>query len=107
GLIVGITGPLSPQGVDTLDASVSAGYIIGTDAAAFGSLIVRRVSSPGSLSPSISSNIAVTGVPTTSSPLSVPQTGTATGLDPVDDRLFNATIRNGHLWTAHNIATGR
>ncbi|MEP6919454.1 MAG: hypothetical protein ABJC89_27680, partial [Acidobacteriota bacterium] len=44
----------------------------------------------------------------TSTPISVDHLGNTGGangnLDAVDDRLFNAHIRNGRLWTAHNIA---
>src|SRR5439155_7246217 len=87
-----------------LDGSVTDGYVIGVDNALFGKVQLRRISNAGSNSPSISSNIALT-VPTTYFPIDVPQTGTTAKLDALDDRLFNATIRNGHLWAVHNIGT--
>lgn len=98
-------GPYTPQGVDNYDPAATEGYFIGVSATAYGRLIVRRVSNPGG-TPTISANISLT-VPSTASPITVPHlgnTGGASGnLDPVDDRLFAAHIRNGRLWTAHNI----
>ena len=99
------TGPTTPQGVDNDDPAATEGYFIGVDNASFGKLIVRRVSTPGG-TPTVSSNISIT-VPTTTSPITVPHLGNTGGsngnLDAVDDRLFAAHIRNGRLWTAHNI----
>lgn len=94
-------GPYTPQGVDNFDAAATEGYFIGVDNATFGTLMVRRVSTPGGV-PTISSNISV-AVSTTTFPINVPQTGSAAVLDALDDRLFAACIRNGKLWTAHNI----
>ena len=55
----------------------------------------------------ISGNISLT-VPTTSSPINVRHKGNTGGsanyLDALDDRLFAAQIRNGKLWSAHNIS---
>ena len=69
-------------------------------------MIMRRVATPGA-TPTISANIPIT-VATTSFPPSVPHLGNTGGLngqlDALDDRLFAAHIRNGRLWTAHNIA---
>ena len=99
------TGPTTPQGVDNDDPAADEGYFIGVDNASFGKLIVRRVSTPGG-TPTISSNISLT-VPTTTYPITVPHLGNTGGsngnLDALDDRLFAARIRNGRLWTAHNI----
>lgn len=65
----------------------------------------RRVSNPGSATPTISANISVT-VPTTTFPNRVEHAGNTGGangnLDSLDDRLYAATLRNGRLWTAHN-----
>ncbi|MCX6158194.1 MAG: T9SS type A sorting domain-containing protein [Ignavibacteriae bacterium] len=98
-------GPYTPQGVDNFDASSTEGYFIGVDGAAYGTLQIRRVSNPGS-TPTISSNISLT-VPTTSAPITVRHKGNTGGatkyLDALDDRLFAAQMRNGRLWTAHNI----
>jgi len=99
-------GPYTPQGVDNYDPSATEGYFIGVDNANFGILSVRRVSNPGSTTPTISGNIQIT-VPTTTYGPNAPHSGNTQGatgfLDVIDDRLFAAVMRNGHLWTAHNI----
>jgi len=117
GLVVGAgAGPLTPQGVDNYDNVPTFGYFIGPDNATFGTLMVRRVSNAGTATPTISANISVT-VPATTYPIGaqtgvgVPYQGVTSGrsLDDLDDRLFAAVMRNGRLWTAHNIqvtATG-
>jgi hypothetical protein len=100
-------GPYTPQGVDNYDPAATEGYFIGVDNATFGTLMVRRISTPGG-TPSISGNIAI-AVPSTRFPIPVPHLGNTSGangeLDSLDDRLFAAHIRNGRLWTAHNIGT--
>jgi hypothetical protein len=108
GLVPSITGagPYTPQGVDNSDPSATEGYFIGVDNATFSTLMLRRVSNPGG-TPTISANIPIT-VPTTAYPNTVPHLGNTGGtngnLDALDDRLFAATMRNGRLWTAHNIS---
>ena len=106
GLITAGDGPTSPRGVGNYDAAANEGYFIGSSVAAFGRMIMRRVATPGG-TPTISANIPIT-VATTSFPASVPHLGNTGGtngqLDGLDDRLFAAHIRNGKLWTAHNIA---
>ncbi len=106
GLITGGDGPESPRGVGNYDAAANEGYFIGSSVAAFGRMIMRRVATPGG-TPTISANIPIT-VATSSFPTSVPHLGNTGGtngqLDSLDDRLFAAHIRNGRLWTAHNIA---
>ena len=106
GLLFNGDGPDSPRGVDNYDPVATEGYIIGPSDAAFGRLILRRVSDPGG-TPTISANIPIT-VNATSFPIKVDHlgnTGSINGrLDALDDRLFAAHIRNGRLWTAHNIA---
>jgi hypothetical protein len=98
-------GPYTPQGVDNFDVSSTDGYFIGVDNATFGTLMLRRVTNPGT-TPSISNNISIT-VNSTYFPLPVPHLGNTGGnngrLDALDDRLFMAVIRNGNLWTSHNI----
>ncbi|HXJ64308.1 MAG TPA: DUF11 domain-containing protein, partial [Actinomycetota bacterium] len=100
-------GPFTPQGVDNYDPASNEGYFIGVDNALFSQLDIRRVTNPGGV-PSISSNLPLT-VPTTTFPDSggVPHLGNTLApngkLDALDDRLFAAHIRNGKLWTAHNI----
>jgi hypothetical protein len=107
GLAVGVgAGPFTPQGVDNYDPASTEGYFIGVDNATFSTLMIRRVFSPGSATPTISGNISLT-VPTTTYPNPVTHLGNTGGnngrLDSLDDRLFAAHIRNGRLWTAHNI----
>ena len=98
-------GPALPQGVDNYDPAATVGYFIGTDNASFGNLILRRVSNPGG-TPTISGNINIT-VPSTAYPISVPHKGNndlSNGvLDSIDDRLMAAHLRNGSLWTSHQI----
>ncbi|MEO7307009.1 MAG: T9SS type A sorting domain-containing protein [Ferruginibacter sp.] len=100
-------GPFTPQGVNNFDAAPSEGYFIGVDNAVYSLLQIRRISTPGGV-PTISANISLT-VPTTGQAVNVPSLGGATALDALDDRLYAASIRNGHLWTAHSFrvtATG-
>lgn len=98
-------GPYTPQGVDNPDPAATEGYFIGVDNAAFSTIQIRRVSNPGT-SPTISGNLTVT-VSTTASPVLVNHQGNTGGnngrLDVLDDRLFMAQMRNGSLWTAHNV----
>jgi hypothetical protein len=99
-------GPFAPRGVDNYDPAATEGYIIGVSNAAFGRLIIRRIFTPAT-TPTISANILLTTA-TTSFPITVDHLGDANGingnLDALDDRLYAAHIRNGRLWTAHNIA---
>jgi hypothetical protein len=99
------SGPYTPQGVDNYDPNATEGYFIGVDNASYGLLQMRRVSNPGG-TPTLSTNIPIT-VPATVVPIRVPHQGSSGGssgyLDALDDRLFAAHIRNGQLWTAHNI----
>jgi hypothetical protein len=99
------SGPFAPRGVDNHDSTATEGYFIGTDNATFSTLMFRRVSNPGSATPTISANISLT-VPTTTSSNPVTHAGNTGGnngrLDALDDRLYQAMVRNGRLWTAHN-----
>ncbi len=99
-------GPFTPQGVDNFDPTPTYGYFIGSDNAVFSLLQLRRISNPGSTTPTISGNLSLT-VPTTAFPTlqnHLGNTGGASGrLDGSDDRLYQAVIRNGTLWTAHTI----
>ena len=115
GLVATATGagPFAPRGVDNYDPAntgpTALGYFIGVDNATFNTLMLRRVTNPASLgpSPTISANISIATPLTTRFPVLVPHLGntggTAGRLDAVDDRLFAAHLRNGRLWTAHNI----
>ena len=96
-----LQGVFTPQGVDNFDVSATGGYFIGASLTN-GTLRLRKVSDPGG-SPTISGNISLT-VPTTLLPRNVPHLGNIGGnLDAIGDRLSAAVIRNGHLWTSHNI----
>ncbi|MGA8217624.1 MAG: hypothetical protein WB771_03580, partial [Solirubrobacterales bacterium] len=103
-------GPDSPQPATDMDPNVGAGYIAGPDNQLLNRIDIRRISNPGG-TPSISGNLSVTVPSTTAAPLPVPAlgtTGSPGGLDPLDDRLFEAMIGrdadgNVSLWTAHNI----
>jgi len=102
-----VAGPYTPQGVDNYDPGATEGYFIAVDTISFGTLMLRRVSDPGG-TPAISANIAIATPLTTSFPIEVDHLGrsgnpNSTKLDALDDRLFAAHIRNGRLWTAHNI----
>jgi hypothetical protein len=107
-------GMLTPRGVDNYDPASNEGYFIGVSNAAFGRLIMRRISTPGA-TPAISADILIT-VSTTSFPVLQDHLGNTNladldldgfpdgDLDSLDDRLYAAHIRNGRLWTAHNLA---
>jgi hypothetical protein len=101
-------GPWSPRGVDnTQAAATTEGYFIGVDNATFNTLMLRRVTNPGSAAPTISANISIATPLTTRFPVLVPHLGNTGGtggrLDALDDRLYLAVMRNGRIWTAHNI----
>jgi hypothetical protein len=106
-------GPFSPRGADNPDptntGATAVGYFIGVDNATFNTLMMRRVTNPGSLgvAPTISANVSIATPLTTRFPVLVPHLGNTGGsngrLDALDDRLFSAMIRNGRLWTAHSI----
>jgi hypothetical protein len=106
----GGAGPYTPQGVDNFhDAAPTQSWVIGVDNATFGTLMLRKISfsAPGAWPPTgISANLSLS-VPTTFFPLTVPHLGNAGGaageLDALDDRLFDAKLRGGRIWTAHNI----
>ncbi len=96
-------GLFTPQGVDNPDPAATEGYFIGADFNVFGLLQLRRITNPGSATPTISGNIAIT-IPTQSNPLTQPHMGNTGGssgnLDGSDGRLFEAYFRNGSLWTS-------
>jgi hypothetical protein len=95
-------GPFAPQGADNDDPSATVGYLIGIDVHQFSHLVLRRIASPGG-TPSISANIDLP-VAATTAPITVPHLGSdGRNLDGIDDRLVNAVVRNGTIWTAHNI----
>jgi hypothetical protein len=97
----------SPLGVTNPDPNATEGYFIGADVNFFGLLRIRRITNPDT-TPTLSSTISIT-VPTTANPFPVPAQGSTKNLSALDDRLGNAQIINGNLWTTHSIqvdATG-
>jgi hypothetical protein len=107
-LTAGGAGPFAPRGVSNNDPAATEGYFIGVDAFTFSLLQIRRISSPGAATPTISGNITLV-VPTTDNPIATPCQGSAGPLSALDERLFYATIHRNRLtgvstlWTAHNI----
>lgn len=98
-------GPYTPQGVDNFDSDTNTGYVIGVDLWTFGLLQLRRVADPAG-APSLSANISIggaAGILATNYPPPVPQPGVSESLDAVDDRLMQAVVRSGRLWTQHAI----
>ncbi len=100
------SGPFTPQGVDNYDPAATEGYFIAVDIGSPTTLQLLRVSNPGG-TPSISGNISL-GVAQFSNPILVPHLGNTGGnngqLEGLDRRLLAAHLRNGQLWTSHNIA---
>jgi len=95
-------GLYSPQGVDNFDDNTSVGYFIGVDNASLSRLQVRRVLDPGG-TPTLEAGLLTLDVDTTEPPSPVPHPGGLASLDALDDRLQQAVIRNGRLWTNHQI----
>lgn len=102
GLISGSTGPYTPQGVDNFDPAATEGYFIGVDISSSSALQLRRVSNPGTTSPTISGNITIT-VDSFAGPINITPLGSSGAVDGLDVRLLAAHYRNGSLWTAHNV----
>ncbi len=102
-------GPSTPYVADNPDPAATEAYLIGPDNVSLGLLVLRRITGADTATPAISGNLNVT-VPATAAPINVPVQGrTQASLDSLDDRLYEAKVRNGRLWTAHNIqvdATG-
>lgn len=99
-------GPFAPRGVDNYATGTNEGFFIGISNAAFGRVNMCRIANPDGV-PIISADIPIT-VSSTSFPITVDHLGDTGGtggnLDALDDRLFAAHIRNGRMWTSHNIA---
>jgi hypothetical protein len=96
-------GPYTPQGVDNVDPAATAGYFAGVSVCNFGELDFVRINSPASGAPS-ATRLPPLIVAQTQFPIPVPALGSGTRkLDALDDRLYMAQMRNGHLWTAHNV----
>ena len=94
-------GPYTPQGVDNFDSNTNVGYFIGVDNAALDQLQLVRIFDPAG-SPTRSGSIAIPVEPT-ELPVDVPHPSGIKPLGAQDDRLNQAVIRQGHLWTNHQI----
>jgi hypothetical protein len=98
------SGPFAPRGVDNNDPTSNEGYMIGSDGNSFGNFWLVRIANPGT-SPTLTQQM----IPVLAENVArgVSHSGNATGyfgyLDNLDDRYFQATIRNQQLWTTHNI----
>ena len=103
----GSVGMLTAQAVHNDDPSATEGFFISTGWT-FGQLLIKRVSNPGTSTPTLSADITLT-VPITTVPINQPALGTTGNLNPFDDRLFGAMAMKNKitgvvsLWTAHNI----
>jgi hypothetical protein len=97
----GDDGLYTPQGVDNPDPAATFGYFAGVSLCFFGELAFAQITNPGGSTPTAA--LAFMAVPATLIPAPAPAMGSTHPLDTIDDRLFNAQLRNGHLWAAHNI----
>jgi hypothetical protein len=98
-----LIGPITPQGVDVFDSNSTHGYFVGVSGE--NSLALNVISHPGG-TPSISKTILIP-IPTITSPLDVPHRGNMGGangyLDSTDTRMSHSHVRDGLLYTSHNI----
>jgi hypothetical protein len=109
-VVGGTFGIATIQGVDSVD-SLTTGYAVAVNETESPSahLSVWQINNPGTASPTLSlptlvavnaENGARGGVLSANNVASANPTRP---MDDIDDRLFSAVIRNGHLWTAHNV----
>ena len=99
-------GIYAPQVAVNFDANPTYGYVIGVDNVEKGRLVLRRISNAGA-SPTLSSDLVITQeIDPTGDPIPVPHQapGGTLPLDGLDDRLSQAVVRNGRLWTSHHFA---
>jgi len=103
----GGAGPYAPRGVDNVETPTTVGYFVGVDNAAFSQVVIRRVLNPGGTP--VLSDSATLSVPPTQLPIPVPHLGNTAGvaghLNPGDDRIASAVIRDGRLWLVHTVGT--
>jgi hypothetical protein len=97
-----VEGPQVPHGVSNDDPAAAQGYFIGIDNMFAGKLVIRRVSNPGSSTPTLSGNLFLT-TQTTSPPTDVLALGSSCPLWALDGRLLSARMHRGSLWTVHQI----
>lgn len=98
------SGPFAPRGVDSVEPGTNEGYLIGSDGNSFGNFWLVRIANPGGTPTMSQSMIPVLAENWTRPVVHPGNTGGYWGyLDNLDDRYFQATIRNQQLWTVHNI----
>jgi hypothetical protein len=90
------------QGVDNFDENAQVGNFIAVDSFSANHLVLYQVFNPGSESPTLSDPILIE-VPQICLSLTVPHRNGEKNLTSNDSRLIMAQIRDGHLWTTHNI----
>jgi len=107
----GVYGIPTIQGVDSYDA-LSTGFAIAVKetSSPVSALNLWQINSPGTASPTLSGPIAIPisaengAIGGVLSANNVSSSDPTRAMDDIDNRLFAAVIRNGHLWTAHNVA---
>jgi hypothetical protein len=110
-VVAGTFGIETIQGVDSVD-SLSTGYAVAVKDNEIppAHLNLWQINNPGTTSPTLSGPTAI-GINTENGSMggvlsanNVASSDPTRPLDDIDDRLFSAVIRAGHLWTAHNVA---
>jgi uncharacterized repeat protein (TIGR01451 family) len=96
-------GLFTPQGVNNYDPAANKGYYVSVDVASFDTLVVREVFNPGSGAPTLGDDQFLP-VAATDFPVDVPVPGGGLALDGGDDSLLSAHLRNGRIWTSHQVA---
>ncbi len=95
----------APQGANNPDAGATQGFFVGVNGSVLGELVLFQVNNPGGV-PTLTGPASLV-VPATAQPLRVPHLRNTNGfngqLDAIDDHLTCAHIRDGYLWTVHNI----
>ncbi len=103
-------GATGLQGVDNLDSTARFGYFVVNDPNSLSALQLFRVQHPESTAPTLAGPFTVT-VPSWAIPLGVPAKGTLYGddgtIDPLDERLMGAHVRDGQLYTSHTIQVNK
>ncbi len=95
--------PFVLQGVDNFDKDATVGHFIGVDSFSTNHLALWNILNPGSESPTAEGPFLIKA-PQICQSLPVPSQGAEKNIDTaVGDRLIMAQIRDGRLWTAHNV----
>ena len=94
-------GPFTPTVANNWDPSATNGYLVGVDNAFFGKADMYRISNPGG-TPTLSALMPIT-LAATQYPLAVKSQSTTTSFDALDDRMAEAWVIGGKLYTQHNV----